>query len=57
VPVGKASFTQEQLNENLSVLLEAIKKAKPASSKGTYFRSVTVTSTMGPGIKINPAKI
>ncbi|SHF24461.1 50S ribosomal protein L1 [Alkalibacter saccharofermentans] len=57
VPVGKASFTQEQLNENLSVLLDAIKKAKPASSKGTYFRSVTITSTMGPGIKINPAKI
>jgi large subunit ribosomal protein L1 len=57
VPVGKASFDNEKLSENLNVLLEAIKKAKPASSKGTYFRSVTITSTMGPGIKINPAKI
>ncbi|MBF7096003.1 50S ribosomal protein L1 [Alkalibacter mobilis] len=57
VPVGKASFDKDKLQENLNVLLEAIKKAKPASSKGTYFRSVTITSTMGPGIKINPAKI
>lgn len=57
VPVGKASFEEEKLQENLAVLLDAIKKAKPASAKGIYFRSITVTSTMGPGIKINPAKI
>ncbi|QSX07500.1 50S ribosomal protein L1 [Alkalibacter rhizosphaerae] len=57
VPVGKGSFETDKLHENLSVLLEAVKKAKPASSKGTYFRSITITSTMGPGIKINPAKV
>lgn len=57
VPVGKASFEQEKLEENINVLLQAIKKAKPAAAKGQYFRSVTITSTMGPGIKINPAKI
>lgn len=57
VPVGKASFDNEKLHENLTVLLEAIKKAKPSASKGTYFRSITITSTMGPGIKINPAKV
>jgi len=57
VAFGKASFEGEKLVENLNVLLEAIKKAKPSSSKGQYFKSITVTSTMGPGIKINPAKI
>jgi len=57
VAFGKASFEKEKLTENLNVLLEAVKKAKPSSSKGQYFKSVTVTSTMGPGIKINPAKI
>lgn len=57
VPLGKASFGEDKLNDNLSVLLEAIKKAKPSAAKGQYFRSVTVTSTMSPGIKINPAKI
>ncbi|NTW72146.1 MAG: 50S ribosomal protein L1 [Eubacteriaceae bacterium] len=57
VPVGKASFEAEKLVENLNVLLDAIKKAKPSASKGTYFRSVTISSTMGPGVKLNPAKI
>lgn len=57
VPVGKASFDEVKLNDNLTVLLEAIKKAKPSAAKGQYFRSITITSTMSPGIKINPAKI
>ena len=52
-PVGKASFTEEQLTENFNTLMDAIIKAKPASAKGTYMKSVTVTSTMGPGIKVN----
>lgn len=57
VIIGKASFTEEQLTQNLSVLLDALKKAKPAAAKGQYFRSVTLASTMGPGVKINPARI
>ena len=56
-PVGKASFTEEQLTENFNTLMGAIVKAKPASAKGTYMKSVTVTSTMGPGIKVNTLKI
>ena len=56
-PVGKASFTEEQLTENFNTLMDAIIKAKPASAKGTYMKSVTVTSTMGPGIKVNILKI
>lgn len=56
-PVGKASFTEEQLTENFNTLIDAIVKAKPASAKGTYMKSVTVTSTMGPGIKVNTLKI
>lgn len=57
VIIGKASFTEEQLTQNLNVLLDALKKAKPAAAKGQYFRSVTLASTMGPGVKINPARI
>ena len=57
VIIGKASFTEEQLTQNLDVLLDALKKAKPAAAKGQYFRSVTLASTMGPGVKINPARI
>ena len=57
VPVGKASFTEEQLNENFATLMEAINKAKPASCKGTYLRSVTLASTMGPGVKLNTIKL
>ena len=55
-PVGKASFTEEQLAENFETLIGAIVKAKPAAAKGQYLRSVTLTSTMGPGIKLNTAK-
>ena len=57
VPIGKASFTEEQLSDNFNTLMDAIIKAKPASAKGTYMKSVTVTSTMGPGIKVNTLKI
>ena len=51
VPVGKASFTEEQLADNFQTLIDAIVKAKPAAAKGQYFRNVTITSTMGPGVK------
>lgn len=57
VPVGKVSFGGEKLAENFATLMSAIVKAKPASAKGTYLRTVTVASTMGPGVKINAAKI
>jgi len=56
VPVGKASFEQEQLVENIKTLVEAVVKAKPAAAKGQYLKSITLTSTMGPGIKVNSAK-
>ena len=56
-PVGKASFTEEQLTENFNTLMDAIIKAKPASAKGTYMKSVTITSTMGPGVKVNALKL
>jgi large subunit ribosomal protein L1 len=57
VPVGKISFGKEKLFENFAVLADAIEKAKPAAAKGQYLRSVTVASTMGPGVKINPNKM
>ena len=57
VPIGKASFTEEQLSDNFQTLMEAINKAKPSSLKGTFLKSVTVTPTMGPGVKINPLKL
>ena len=57
VPVGKVSFGGEKLAENFNVLMNAIIKAKPSAAKGQYLRSVTVTSTMGPGVKINPARV
>mgnify|MGYP000335818895 CR=1 FL=1 len=56
-PIGKVSFGKEKLLDNFNTLLGAIIKAKPAAAKGQYLRSVTVASTMGPGIKIAPAKI
>ena len=56
-PIGKASFTEEQIQENFKALMDAIVKAKPAAVKGTYLRSVTVASTMGPGVKLNAQKI
>lgn len=52
-PIGKVSFGQEKLFDNFNTLMEAIIKAKPASAKGTYLRSITLASTMGPGIKVN----
>ena len=57
VPVGKASFTEEQLNENFNALMGAIIKAKPSTLKGQYLRSVTLTSTMGPGVRVNVMKL
>lgn len=57
VVVGKASFTPEALKENVETLLDAVRKAKPAAAKGQYFKSVTITSTMSPGIKIAVAKL
>ena len=55
-PIGKASFTEEQLTGNLKTLMEAIIKAKPAAAKGTYIKSAVLSSTMGPGIKLNSLK-
>ena len=57
VPLGKASFEETQLVENFRTLLDAVVKAIPAAAKGQYLKSITVTSTMGPGIKINPLKV
>ncbi|MDO4395231.1 MAG: 50S ribosomal protein L1 [Clostridia bacterium] len=54
-PIGKASFGPEKLEENFNALMEAIVKAKPATAKGQYLKSVTVAATMGPGVKVNPA--
>lgn len=56
VPVGKASFTEEALQENFNALMDAIVKAKPSALKGQYLRSITLTSTMGPGVKVSVAK-
>lgn len=56
VPVGKASFSEEQLQQNFDALMEAIVKAKPSTLKGQYLRSITLTSTMGPGVKVSTAK-
>ena len=57
VPVGKASFTEEQLSDNFQTLIGAILKARPSTLKGQYLRSVTIAPTMGPGVKINPMKL
>ncbi|MEL7591065.1 MAG: 50S ribosomal protein L1 [Anaerolineaceae bacterium] len=54
VPIGKASFEADQLFENFTALMEAIKKAKPSGAKGSYVKKVTVASTMGPGVKVDP---
>lgn len=56
VPVGKASFGAEKLCDNIKTLMDAVVKAKPAAAKGTYLKSVTISSTMGPGIKVNGLK-
>ena len=57
VPIGKASFTEEQLADNFQTLMGAIIKARPAAVKGQFLKSVTVTPTMGPGVKVNTAKL
>ena len=57
VPIGKASFTEEQLADNFQTLIGAINKAKPSAAKGQYLKSVTLSSTMGPGVKLNTAKL
>ena len=56
VPVGKASFTEEQLADNFQALMNAIVKAKPSTVKGAYLKSITLTTTMGPGVKVSTAK-
>lgn len=57
VPVGRASFTEEQLTENFETLIGAVVKAKPSAAKGQYLKSVTLASTMGPGVKLNTGKL
>ena len=56
VPIGKVSFTDEKLMENFNALMEAIVKARPSAVKGQYLRSITLSSTMGPGLKVNTTK-
>ncbi len=56
VPIGKASFSEEQLKENFQTLIEAIVKARPSAVKGQYLRSITLAPTMGPGVKVNPMR-
>jgi large subunit ribosomal protein L1 len=57
VPVGKASFTEAKLLENVKALVSQLVKLKPAAAKGTYLRSITLSSTMGPGVRIDPSTI
>ncbi|HCW74328.1 MAG TPA: 50S ribosomal protein L1 [Clostridiaceae bacterium] len=57
VPIGKKSFGEEKLKDNFKALMEALIKAKPAAAKGQYLKSVSVSATMGPGVKINPTKV
>ena len=55
VPIGKASFETQKLFENFSALIDSVRRSKPAAAKGAFFRTITVTSTMGPGIRIEPS--
>ncbi len=57
VPIGRASFTPEALNQNFDAVIDELQKAKPASSKGKYFRKVTLSSTMGPGVRIDASRL
>jgi large subunit ribosomal protein L1 len=57
LPIGKVSFETEQLRENFSTIMEELVKVKPAASKGRYLRSITLSSTMGPGVKVNPQQV
>jgi large subunit ribosomal protein L1 len=54
VPIGKVSFSEEQLQGNMAAVMDALRRAKPSGAKGTFVRRVVVTSTMGPGIKVDP---
>jgi len=54
VPIGKASFNETQLSENLAALMEAVVKARPAAAKGQFIRTLTLTATMGPGVRVDP---
>ncbi|HLE50957.1 MAG TPA: 50S ribosomal protein L1 [Anaerolineales bacterium] len=56
IPIGKASFDEKKLYENMAALMEAIRKARPSAAKGTYVRRITLTTTMGPGIKVDPTQ-
>jgi len=56
VAIGKASFDEDKLLDNLRALVEAIIRAKPAAAKGTYLKGIAISSTMGPGIKVNPLR-
>ena len=56
IPIGKASFDEKKLYENMAALMEAIRKARPSATKGTYVRRITLTTTMGPGIKVDPTQ-
>jgi large subunit ribosomal protein L1 len=55
-PIGKVSFSEEQLNENLAAFMEAVMRAKPAGAKGQYVKKAVLASTMGPGIKMSPVE-
>ena len=57
VPIGKASFSEQDLADNFQALMDAVVKARPSALKGTYLKSITVASTMGPGVKVNPLKV
>ena len=57
VPIGKASFTEEQLADNFQTLMDAVNKAKPSSLKGQYIKSISLAPTMGPGVKVNVVKV
>ena len=57
VPIGKASFTEEQLADNFQTLMGAINKARPSALKGVFLKSVSLASTMGPSVKVNPVKL
>jgi large subunit ribosomal protein L1 len=56
VPIGKVSFSEKQLYDNMAALMDAVKKSRPAAAKGTFIRRVTIATTMGPGIKLDPAQ-
>jgi large subunit ribosomal protein L1 len=56
VPIGKVSFETEQLYENFAALIDAVRRSRPASSKGAFFRTIVVTATMGPGIRVDPSE-